>query len=248
MASVVEKDISKNKLEPNIINISNLREERRKNNIKNAEDFLEKSKDTRNNKLINIKEYKRVLEDYKDDGITEDELLKKCKKDKMFRKAIAINISIEGSRQGSKDEITVIEKCNSITEQCGVYLKKLSAVAYRFKKNGSIINNKDFKKCKKNDCLKSFDGEISGKIDGWLFCKICLSEGGHQDNVFEEITTFCETVIISKEKNKYYVVILDTNLDKRFREIYEKYHEKKEGKLLIFNHRTFQEYIIQTFY
>ena len=96
--------------------------------------------------------------------------------------------------------------------------------------------------------MKSFDGEISGKIDGWLFCKICLSEGGHQDNVFEEITTFCETVIISKEKNKYYVVIIDTNLDKRFREIYEKYHEKKEGKLLIFNHRTFQEYIIQTFY
>ena len=37
------------------------------------------------------------------------------------------------------------------------------------------------------------------------------------------------------KKNKYYVVILDTNLDKRFREIYEKYHEKKEGKLLMSN-------------
>ena len=129
MGSVVEEDISKkkSKLEPNIINISNLREDRRKNNIKNAEAFLEKIKDTRNNKLINIKEYERVLIDYSVDSINEDKLLEKCKQDKLFRKAIAINISIKPNRQGSKDEITVLEKCNSTTEQCGIYLKKLSA-------------------------------------------------------------------------------------------------------------------------
>ena len=41
-------------------------------------------------------------------------------------------------------------------------------------KNGCIIDSNDFKTTPKSECLKSFDGKISGKVNGWIFAKSCL--------------------------------------------------------------------------
>lgn len=74
--------------------------------------------------------------------------------------------------------------------------KKLNVKDFRPTKDGSIIDDKAMKllQNKKSDCLKSFDGKISGKIDGWIFAKVVIGNGGHQDNVFEEADVFCKWI------------------------------------------------------
>lgn len=63
------------------------------------------------------------------------------------------------------------------------------------------------------NCLKSFDVKINGKIAGWVFAKIVIGNGGHQDNVFEETCNF-------GDKNDIYIVLIDTNLKIKFESIH----------------------------
>ncbi len=70
----------------------------------------------------------------------------------------------------------------------GIQITNLSTTASIPTKCGKILNGPECKTrgMKKNDCLKSFDARITGQINGWIFAKITVSSGGHQDNVFEE--------------------------------------------------------------
>ena len=99
----------------------------------------------------------------------------------------------------------------------------------------------------KNTCLKSFDGEITGKINGYIFAKITFTDGGHQDNVFEEAHTFAEWCEKYKANHgdKLYVILIDTDLTQKFKELKEKYHS---DNIWVVDHIDFQKLILERFH
>ena len=181
------------KLIPTILNCANIRSERQKINnmlvynaikLRNIKEF---------NSNINKEELKRVLDEC---GITQEEFFERCYNDDILCRVSAGRISKCASRQGSKDEKLQIHVCNTIATQCGINIENLIATAYRPTKGGRIISDAEMKKegIKKDECLKSFDAKITGKMNGWLIAKITYDEGGHQDNVFEELDVYCAWV------------------------------------------------------
>ena len=157
--------------------------------------------------------------------------------DIIFAKLLVSKISKNASRQGTKDEIFILDKCNETTKKIGIKIEKLSQIAYRPSKLGKILNHKEVKKAKLNkiDCLKSFDGKISGKCNGWIFSKIVFTAGGHQDNVFEEAYQLCEWVETFEKKDKtLYALIIDTDLEKSLNDLRNKYKNNKN--IFIGNH------------
>lgn len=175
-------------IKPIEINFLNIRFERQKINNLLA---LESIKNQDLTKNINIKEFERILDEL---NINKTELLDKCKYDDITAKILSGRIAINASRQGSKDENMQLTTCNITTSKFGIKIEKLSTTALRPTKIGKIFENYEIKnkKIQTNDCLKSFDGKISGKINGFIMAKVVYGEGGHQDNVFEEVHTFCE--------------------------------------------------------
>lgn len=144
-------------------------------------------------------------------GISENDLLNKCK-DKDFRKLVAIIMSILSTRQGGALEREILEGINNYTKTLGVYVESLSNDALRPMISGGIITNAEVERKhidKKKETLKSIDGLISGKIDGYIFAKVMTGEGGGtQDNVVIESHNFINWA--EKEpKDKIYVVLID---------------------------------------
>ena len=159
---------------------------------------------------------------------TEKELLDECNENIILSGRISIN----ASRQGIKDELLQIDTCNITSNKVGIFMDKLTVNAYRPTKDGFILNNNDIKKNKisLNDFKQSFDAKLSGKINGWVFAKIVIGNGGHQDNVFEEAYILCEWII------KFSVI--DTDLRKKFNNI---------ENLIIGNHIEIQQYFIDKY-
>ena len=60
----------------------------------------------------NIKELSRLLEDL---DIDEERLINKCTDDLLFAKVVARQISKMASRQGTKDEALILQKCHETT-------------------------------------------------------------------------------------------------------------------------------------
>ena len=228
-------------IRPIKLKCNNLRQERQYINNINVFQSLKDNNITDLYKFCNTKELKRVLDETQTSLIL---IIEKCKNDDIFTKVLAGRISINASRQGLKDEIFIIEVCNSITSKCGVNLTKLSATAYRPSKNGKIVTNKQYKLMNKFDCLKSFDCKITGKITGWIFAKVVFGNGGHQNNVFVEAYSFCEWVKKYGIKTDLYVVLIDTNLHTHVNDLNKKYKIKN---LIIGNHIIFQQYIIDNY-
>jgi hypothetical protein len=218
----------------------NIRSERQKvNNLAVFEALIQKNL---NKKLCNEEELKRVLEDLE---FTEEQLLEKCSQDHIFAKLLARDIAKKASRQGSKDENTQLDICNITASKFGVKIEDLPNFALRPTKDGRIITKKEFDGMDKNSCLKSFDGKISGVLEGWIFAKVVFGNGGHQDNVFEEAHNFGEWVLAFGNPNHIYVILIDTNLAIPLQELKTKFQEKKN--LLVVNHIEFQQYIIDKF-
>lgn len=195
----------------------------------------------RDNKNHNPESLRRCLE-YLD--VTEEELFEKCKNDIVVAKLVALLISINASRQGSLDEKQVLETCNEGTSQVGVFIEKLTQEAYTPTKFGKVISKEEKNKYSKHDLLKSFDGKISGAINGWVFAKMVSKTGGHQDNVFTETSTFCQWVIDHGEKTMLYVVIFDTDQEPRLQTLQSNF---ASDNLLIGNHFEIQQKIIDRF-
>ena len=179
---------------PIIIDIFNIRQERQKYNNNIA---LKRLQDCNLTKDINIEEYKRVLTELDNFNITEKELLKECKNNIILLSVLSGRIAINASRQGIKDEIIQLDTLNITSSKFNIYIEKLSPNLYRPTKYGEILINTDIKKrnIDLSECLKSFDGKITGLISGWIFAKIVIGSGGHQDNVFEEANNLCEWII-----------------------------------------------------
>lgn len=199
-------------------------------------------------KNINNEEYKRVLQEIQRVNITEDELLDECRNNILTTTLLAGRISINASRQGSKDEQQQLDVCSKTFSKCGIVLHNLSSTTFRPTKNGEIVDNNTCKKrdIRKEDCLKSFDAKLSGKVKGWVFAKFVIGSGGHQDNVFEEAHTFCDWVVKYGNETELYIILLDTNLIEKVKDLIVRYEGRPN--LLIGNHIEVQQFIIDKYY
>ena len=181
----------------------------------NNELAMNKIKERNFNKDINNEEYKRVLLELAKFNKTEKELLDECNENIILLIILSGRISINASRQGTKD--------------------------------GFILNNNDIKKNKisLNDCLKSFDAKLSGKINGWVFAKIVIGNGGHQDNVFDEAYILCEWIIKFSVIYDIYIILIDTDLKNKFNDLKKKFNNIEN--LIIGNHIEIQQYFIDKY-
>jgi hypothetical protein len=217
----------------------NIRELRQVANINNTLDLIEQKNEVELKKNCNQTALERV-KDYLDVDI--EQLFDECSKNKYTACLLAMNIAKNSTRQGSKDEDLQFEVCNLTMNPLGVKIKNLSVNKFRPSKSGVIAENTD--KVNKDDCLKSFDGKIEGKMTGWTFNKVSYGSGGHQDNVFREAHEFCDWVIAHRMDDDYiYVVIIDTDQTKKMNTL----KKKKNTKLLIVDHFEFQQYVIEKF-
>lgn len=233
------KNFDKKYLEIIEIDCKNLRKERQTLNNRLVSENIKNNDIKSLNNNINDKELKRVLKEL---NISKEELIKLCQKDVIKNKILSGRISKNASRQGTKDEELILTTCNIISSKFGINIENLKVNTYRPTKCGKIlkINTR-----KTYDYLKSFDGKITGKMNGWIFAKVCIGSGGHQDNVKEEVYIFCEWVNKYKDLHKKdtFVVLIDTDLD--ISEIKNKY--SNISKLLIVNHIEFQKYFIDNY-
>lgn len=232
-------------IKPIEIDIMSIRSNRQNENNALATDSI-KNKDLTKN--INNEEYKRVLQELQRVHITEDELLEECRTNIITKTLLASRISINASRQGSKDEQLQLDACKKTFSKCGIVLNNLSSTSYRPTKEGEIVDNNTLKRrgIKKEDCLKSFDANFTGKINGWVFAKIVIGSGGHQDNVFEETYSFCDWVVKYGKESETFIVLLDTNLIEKLNDLIVRY--EGVSNLLIGNHIQVQQCIIDTYY
>ena len=230
------------KLEPTKIDIHNIRIERQKyNDILASKSIVCGKLDKQN---INIEEYKMLIKSYEEKGYIEKDVLDKCKIDDMFLHSISRNISINASRQGTKDEGLQLSTVNSTSSKLGIFIEKLNKDDFRPVKTGEIVCKND-KSIQKNDCLKSFDARIKGKIEGWVFAKLVIGCGGHQDNVFEEGHTLCDWFIKFGRNEQILIILIDTDLISKVDELKKKY--KNIENILIGNHVEVQQYIIDNY-
>mgnify|MGYP003981017411 CR=1 FL=1 len=233
--------------QPIILDCKNLRVERQKKNNEITLYYLLNHSIQEIKKICNVIALDSAL-DYLQ--INNEQLLQKCREDILFAKLLSSKISILSSRQGSKDESFVIETINKTCSQLNINIENLPNTKYRPTKNGIILDKKKYeellekKEISKNDCLKSFDAKISGVINGWIFAKITYTNGGHQDNVFEEAHQFAQWALQYGNSNEIYVLLIDTDLMVQLNELKEKYHK---NNILVVNHVEFQNYILYHF-
>ena len=194
----------------------------------------------------NINELNRVLAELNEILILKfslEDLLHKCEEDHIYAKTLAGRISKMTSRQATKDEAYILSKCNETLSQVGIEVENLPTTAFRPTKDGRLLNNKEYKKSglKKNDCLKSFDARISGLLKGWVFAKVAYGSGGHQDNVFAEAHEFGEWAQKYGNKNRLFVILIDTDLTTQFEELRDKFGG---SNILVCNHYEFQRRLL----
>ena len=171
---------------------------------------------------------------------TREYLYEKCKGDYDSALTLAQGCTILASRQGSKDESFVLDEINKVSKGFGIYVRSLNNQDLRPTKDGRILNKEEFKKSglSKLDCLKSIDGTINGNVEGYIFAKIVFGEGGHQDNVFHEAAQFGDWAKQFGKEDKIYVLLVDTDLKKKYNELKEKYDS---DNVWVVNHTEFQQ-------
>lgn len=223
-----------------------IRSVRQTNNNKTVYDSIKNNDRKKFRENINKNELYRTLCDVE---MSEDEFLEKCQENDPFCKLAARLISKNASRQCSKDEAEQLRTCHITSRKCGVSITNLSPIAQRPTKAGQIVSESEMKRKKilKDDCLKSFDGKISGKMKGYIAAKVAYGSGGHQDNVFAEMHELGEWWRIHKcFEEEVLVILIDTDLIKKFAFLKEKY--KDVNNIVVCNHIEFQDYIIHRYY
>ena len=74
-----------------------------------------------------------------------------------------------------------------------------------------------------------------------MFAKVAFEEGGHQDNVFSEAHDFVEWANKYAKDDQLYVVLVDTDLNHKFKELKQK---PTKPNIIVCNHVEFQRFII----
>ena len=234
------------------LDIENLRPKRQEINNELVRDMLIKNNISRDEleTVCNKNELDRMLKDISKQLGKEfsfRDFHNECKNNALYLYSVAPRIAINSSRQSSIDESTVLTVCNKTTSKYGVNIEKLPNDYIRAHRHScKLIYKDEYKKgkgeYKQNDCLKSFDAKISGKKDGYIFAKVCIGCGGHQDNVFDEAYHFGEWADKYGEENKLYIILIDTNIINKFYELKEKY--KNNSKVYVVDHIDLQKLLI----
>lgn len=149
---------------------------------------------------VNQASLDRVLDDL---GWTIDDLFDNM--DEAFAIALSHSITVQASRQGTKDEAFIIEGIANSVAPLGITITNLDARAYRPTKDGRIVQNQK----SQADDLKSFDGQIQGEVNGWIFAKVVVGGGGHQDNVKNEAVDFGDWAVEYGDPTEDYVMLID---------------------------------------
>ena len=223
----------------------NLRQQRQIENIQAVFMSIEKNDLSSFKSVINGKELERTL--------TEENLSlldfwsQLCALPHLGKKGWSRNLSIDSSRQGSKDEHEQLKVVNRFSEQYGVKITQLNKNDFRPTDEGDIVSKTEYQARygkQKNYSHKSFDGRIEGKISGFISAKVVYGDGGHQDNVFKEMDTTAEWWV-KYNREDYLVLLIDTNRMKQFQEIKNKYNVNKN--IIVVNHVELQEHIANNF-
>jgi hypothetical protein len=227
-------------MQPIVIDFENIRKERQRFNNNSIYDIIKSENITRLRDECNNKELDRILEEFQ---ISIETLINECKKSDILTRMTAGRIAKLASRQGSNDEKIQIQTCNKISSQYKIHINQLPNDYLRPCKDGSIIDKKQYKQlADKNSCLKSFDAEIEGIWEGYVFAKVLFGNGGHQDNVIEEAHTFADWVLKFGKSDLLYVILIDT--DQTSNSKFQQLKAKATKNLLVVNHIEFQQYII----
>ena len=161
------------------------------------------------NKIANVKAVDRLINELE---INYDDLLTECSKSLLYSKTVAFAISKNATRQGKKDEAFVIEGIAKAMKPHGYQIRCCHVNEFRPSKNGKMLTHKEVKQNNLNkniDTLKSVDGVFSGPLTGYIFAKIVIGEGGHQDNVLHEINQYIDWAKSYGEDDKVYVMLID---------------------------------------
>ncbi len=234
------------------IDIKNLRTLRHTKNVSIVMEALVKDISKKElEKICNKEELKRVLEEtssHLNREFSFTEFHTKCKEDEIYRIMVSGRICICSSRQGGADESHILRVCNETTSKYGVVIHQLQNQELRpHKYSGKLITKDEYNRgkgeYKKSDCLKSFDAKITGKKEGYLFAKVCIGSGGHQDNVFHEAHSFGEWAMQYGEEDKLYIILIDTNLMNQLNELKSKYNTG--SKVYVVDHKELQTLLIK---
>jgi len=218
-----------------LIDFAQLRSYRRKENSEAIKDALREGDMKKFWNSINPKELERLQEDM---GKTFEEIIKECSENEMSMTLFTRLIAKKPSRQGTKDESIQIAVCAQAAQSNGIIIKQLGNKKIRPAKNGRILTLADIKNegIAKNDCLKSFDAHISGRLTGFIAAKVVFGAGGHQDNVFEELETLGDWWLKHKHHGVL-ILLVDTDLTEKLNVLKRKFN----GAVLVANHYDLQK-------
>ena len=237
---IIEKDdIEEKDITTKLVEQRNERQEINNNNAYNAikENSKKPNKDKINEnaleRLLTFTEYTNLEEIKKDKDNLEDNIMK----------ITALYIAKNASRQGTKDEGLQLDNIN-ILQDYGITICK-DGKQKPIKGGGIRKAGK-----KQADELKTIDFLIKHdeKEIGYITAKVTSGEGGHQDNVLDEITQYCDWALIQQNKDigkKCYVVLYDSNNKSNLiNDIKKKY---KNDNLIITNTKKFKTDFINWF-
>lgn len=221
------------------VDVFNLRSERQKhNNLLISKELYRNSPSySQLEKTANIKAVDRMLDELE---FSYDDLLTECSNSLVFSKIVAISISKTASRQGKKDESFIIDGVAGEMSKYNYKIRSCGVNEFRPCKNGEILTKKEFDEQSLNkdiDALKSIDGIFDGSKSGYIFAKIVIGDGGHQDNVLHEMNQYIEWATKFGQKDKIYVMLID---GKEFPSL----KEKQTDNIWVVNHIEFQERLI----
>ena len=190
-----------------------------------------KSKTFFNKHGINHKEIIRKFKEYS------IEFLLNCEKENAFIFFIK-SILIKETRQCSLDEKFIIEILDNVNPN--ISITKSSNIRSN-KNDGTMIKSNK----KLIDYLKSYDFEITGINKRKVACKITYGEGGHQDNVNEELINYINwwKKYGDKHHDKYFIILFITDLHDMKNKLsmmcsgYEKINVFDEVELQMFLHK-----------
>lgn len=223
------------------VDVLNLRNERQKSNYQLISNELHYNSPLYSHlaKIVNKKALNRLLEEL---DYEYDDLLTECARDMSYSKTAAMVISKSACRQSKLDEAFIISGISEAMKSYGYQMRTCTTNEFRPCKTGEILSRSQVKKLKLNkdiDCLKSVDGIFTGSKNGYIFAKIVIGNGGHQDNVLHEINQYIDWAKEFGDPNKFYVMLIDG-------EEFSSLRKKQTENIWVVNHVEFQERLIES--
>lgn len=187
-------------------------------------------------KLMNFKSFDRLCDLM---NCSRQDAYRKCQEDYDFALSVAHGCSIRSSRQGSKDELFILSGLDKELRKYGVSIKSLGVDEVRPTRDGKLLTKEDFKASgrTKLDCLKSLDGKVEGAVNGWIFAKVVLGSGGHQDSVFHEASQFGDWAQKYGKAGQKNIILIDTDREKSYNTLKSKFDS---DSIWVVDHLEFQ--------